>query len=276
MSTIRIPISIGFEFETQFLCPILVNEYRFKGIENEIEELISYQLYSKDNDIFSLYGDAFTETPFSQKIDQLRLENHIYVKELYSRKEENYLHLDRDWKSQLRNAEFINTFPLDEGVALSKLWEHIVKYMKKTVSNIEMFLRHRHVEKYEITTPSFPYSHLYYHTSAELVTNQLKDNQERLLNIYRRNYHIYKKNINNVQRVYPDIETKLAQIQNDIEDISSSPNFLNPHSYRIGFLSRLPLSSISTKARFVCQCTLGFPILFSISIMTKLYSMVKK
>ena len=59
--SIKIPISIGFECESQFMSPVLVNEKKIQQIEGRIDELIQYKIHSDENDIFLIYGDAFTE-----------------------------------------------------------------------------------------------------------------------------------------------------------------------------------------------------------------------
>ena len=50
-------LSIGTEFETLFLSPILVNDNSFTGIGKDFETLIKYQISKTPNHIFQVYGD---------------------------------------------------------------------------------------------------------------------------------------------------------------------------------------------------------------------------
>ena len=138
MTDIQIPVSIGFEMETQFMTPILVNNHRIKDIHNRIvDDVVYYQLHSTENDDFYLYGDAFTSTEFATLCQHFKFpEKKIHIKELYSRDPGITLQFNQFY-SKLTNTEFVNTFPRDQKINLSKLWNHIIIYLRKTIENIQ-------------------------------------------------------------------------------------------------------------------------------------------
>lgn len=268
-----IPISIGFECETQFMIPVLVNEKKIKTIEGSTDTFIQYQLYSKENDNLYIYGDAFTMTTdfaASRSFQLARQTKEIHVKELYSRQGDQPLQV-KSFNKILKNAEFINTFPDNEPVQITKLWNHILKYMNKTINNIESFLDHP-IKKFRITFPTpFAYTHLYHYTTSDLVSENLQRLKEKIIKNHQDNKKLYTQNISRIETMYQDTHSILEK-----QIVIHDSVYANKNKYQIGLISRMPFNEISKKARFVFQCTLGFPIVHSIQIMTELYKIVKK
>jgi hypothetical protein len=267
----KIPMSIGFEVETQYMCPILLNDTMIKSIDPD--RLVSYQIYSNEKEEFIIYGDAFTEdTDFSTEANRLKFAS-IEVKPHYER-QNLFLELRR-YPNILRNMEFVNTFPKDQQV--SKLWNHIRFYLKKCVQNVETFLENP-LKKYNVKTESYPYPFLYKYGPRENPESLVTYNLERLRSMTLDRLRDTKEKVVEMKDVISRkvMKEEVEKIEKTIELVSELRYYKNRKSLQLGIMSRLPIPEIKKKARVVCQCTFGFPIIYSIDVMTQCYEMVKK
>jgi hypothetical protein len=173
--------------------------------------------------------------------------------------------------------EFVNTFPKDQQVQLSKLWNHIRLYLKKCVQNVETFLENP-LKKYNVKTESYPYPFLYKYGPRENPESLVTYNLERLKSRTLDRLRDTKEKVVEMKDVISRkvMKEEVEKIEKTIEQVSGLRYYKNRKSLQIGIMSRLPIPEIKKKARVVCQCTFGFPIVYSIDVMTQCYEMVKK
>lgn len=270
MTTLKIPISIGFELETQYLCPVLIDKKNYiKDIDNENPSLIDYKIWSTDNAEFVFSGDQFTKStdfakdtlgiPFSFRI--------IKTRKIRARKHDINDFMTDTFFDSLRNAEFINTFYKNEIVSINNIWKHIINKLQKSVNNIKEFLlNNKSIEGYYILETDFPYKYFYKINNPDLVTNNLNRIKNERLNTV-----LAEKQTLDKFDIYYDKD----EIDEHIENIKNNDGLKNINDNCIGIYSQGPIQNVIDIARFVPQCTLGFPIIYSIDVMTYLYNLVK-
>jgi hypothetical protein len=121
-------MSIGTELETQFLCPVLVNQNKIVGVGKDFETLMRYEILNTPTHIFEMYGDAFADSAFARTTRKFK-ETEISFGDKNNRSTRTTLSLDYD--ELYADAEFVNTFPENVSVLLSKT--HIVHYILQHV-----------------------------------------------------------------------------------------------------------------------------------------------
>lgn len=269
--TQKIPLSIGFELETQYLCPILIDKSGFIGdIDNEHPTLIDYQIWSADNTEFSLCGDQFTlSTEFAQELfSNPFIIKYIKTRKMYARKHDTDYFLINDFLQSLHNTEFINTFYKNENVSINNILTHIIHKLQKTAKNIKDFLfTNKNINEFHIIEPDyFPFKYFYLINNPDLVTNSLNRIRNKKIN------HLIaeKQTFDKFQMNYDN-----DLINQNIQYIKNDESLKNINYNCIGLYSLGSIKELMINARFVPQCTLGFPIVHSIDVMFYLYNLVK-
>jgi hypothetical protein len=262
-------MSIGTELETQFLCPVLVNQNKIVGVGKDFETVMKYEILNTPTHILQMYGDAFADSAFAKTTKKFR-ETEIYFGDKNDRSSRTTLSLDYD--ELYADAEFVNTFPENVSVQLSKthIVHYILQHVKRSAQEIINYLD-TYSKILLCQNRSFPYRYLAIDNEEKFVTeahsaqkiSKIKILQQRLKIINQ-----YKERIDESQ--LEDLEILQEQTIGKLQKLQRV-DYANTQHFKMGFLSTEPYKEIVKKARFVPQCTLGFPITNSILIFNLLY-----
>jgi len=267
-------MSIGTELETQFLCPVLVNQNKIVGVGKDFETLMRYEILNTPTHIFEMYGDAFADSAFARTTRKFK-ETEISFGDKINRSARTTLSLDYD--ELYADAEFVNTFPENVSVLLSKthIVHYILQHVKRSAQEIINYL-----DSYSkillCQNRSFPYRYLAIDYEEKFVTeahsaqkiSKIKILQQRLKIINQ-----YKERVDESQ--LEDLETLQEQTIGKLQKLQRV-DYANSQHFKMGFLSTEPYKEIVKKARFVPQCTLGFPITNSYLVFNLLYEWARE
>ena len=267
-------MSIGTELETQFLCPVLVNQNKIVGVGKDFETLMRYEILNTPTHIFEMYGDAFADSAFARTTRKFK-ETEISFGDKNNRSTRTTLSLDYD--ELYADAEFVNTFPENVSVLLSKthIVHYILQHVKRSAQEIINYL-----DSYSkillCQNRSFPYRYLAIDNEEKFVTeahsaqkiSKIKILQQRLKIINQ-----YKERVDESQ--LEDLETLQEQTIGKLQKLQIV-DYANTQHFKMGFLSTEPYKDIDKKARFVPQCTLGFPITNSYLVFNLLYEWARE
>ena len=269
-------LSIGTEFETLFLSPILVNDNSFTGIGKDFETLIKYQISKTPNHIFQVYGDnlGFKSDLYN---DIRKYHSKDYPKTVsfrIPRQRQSVLSLTYEYFHTLfTDAEFINTFPENVSVDLTKegLIHYILHHVKISASTIKQYLD-SYSTMLQCRLGDFPYSYLMIDSSDTLVTRGHASQKQNKKTIVSKRLEVIKQRLTfitdqgQVQKLHNLKEKNQGYLR-----LLQQLDYRNTLHYRMGFLSLIPKTDINSQAQFVPQCTLGFPIINSITIARLLF-----
>lgn len=267
-------MSIGTELETQFLCPVLVNQYKIVGVGKDFETVMKYEILNTPTHILEMYGDAFADSAFAKTTKKFR-ETEISFGDKNDRSARTTLRLD--YNELYADAEFVNTFPENVSVPLTKtdIIKFILQHVKRSAQEIINYLE-TYSKLLLCHNRSFPYRYLAIDNEEKFVTQAHTSQKISKIKILQQRLKIinqYKERVHESQ--LEDLETLQKQTFKELQKLQIV-DYANTQHFKMGFLSTEPYKDIDKKARFVPQCTLGFPITNSILIFNIVYEWARE
>jgi hypothetical protein len=268
-------LSIGTEFETQFLSPVLVNDTTFIGIGKDFDTMMKYQISKNPNHIFEVYGDNLAQkTRLYEYIRKYHSRDYPQTISFRIPRERETLSLTYKYDKDLfTDAEFLNTFPENVSVDLTKesIIHYILGHVKISATTIKQYLDSNSTVL-QCRLGDFPYSYLMIDSSDTLLTRSYTNQKQRRKNIFEKRLKTLEQHselLSNPQQLQKLQELKLdtrARLQR-----LAQLDLINTLHFKMAYLSTIPNTDINSQARFLPQCTLGFPIISSITIMRLLF-----
>jgi hypothetical protein len=274
-------LSIGTEFETQFLSPVLVNDTTFISIGKDFDTMMKYQISRNPNHIFEVYGDNLAQkTRLYEYIRKYHSKDYPKTISFRIPKErESVVSLTYQYDKDLfTDAEFLNTFPENVSVDLTKesIIHYILQHVKISANTIKQYLD-SYSTVLQCRFGDFPYPYLMIDSSDTLITRSYTNQKQRRKNIFEKRLKtiqqysellINPQQLQKLQELKLDTRVKLQRL--------TQLDLMNTLHFKMAFLSTIPKTNLSREARFVPQCTLGFPIIHSVIIMGLLYEWINE